>query len=177
MHSKSSLNERSPFPNQSNSSVRELKPALTGLFDEILKGGSSLRIRVTGDSMVPFLMGGDIVTIKKTPEFSFSRGDLIFFRNSRNIPILHRIIKRDKKAMTLLTKGDALGYCDRPVRIMDVMGRVCNIEKEKALPGLRHINMESIHWRAVNYLIATFYLMRTRLSRAFSSFRKRSGEA
>jgi signal peptidase I len=174
MYSKSILNKTRPLPVQNNSPFREIKPALTGLFDDILSSGSSLRIRVTGNSMAPFLRGGEIVTIRKTPVSSLKRGDLIFFTNSEDVPFLHRIIKRDKKAFTLLTKGDALRYYDKAISSENVMGRVCIIENEKTFPGFKHINMGSIHWRAVNYLIATFFLIRLRLSNASSFFRNRS---
>ena len=163
MSLKSFLHKTSSLSDQNTTPAREIKPALTGLFEDILISGSSLRVRVTGRSMAPFLMGGEIVTLKKVPSASFRRGDLVLFRDSQGLPFLHRIIKMDRAASTVQTKGDALRYRDRPVNSDNVLGRVCMIEKEKALFGLKYLNVESISWRTVNYFIAIYSIIKSKL--------------
>ncbi len=163
MSLKNFLHKSSSLSDQNTTPARELKPALTELFVDILNSGSSLRVRVTGRSMAPFLMGGEIVTLEKARIESLRRGDLILFRDGQGLPFLHRLIKMDKMASTVQTKGDALRYRDRPVNSDNVLGRVCMIEKEKALFGLKYLNVQSISWRTVNYFIAIYSIIKSKL--------------
>jgi signal peptidase I len=175
MSLKSFLNKRCTLHGQNAPHVKEFKPSLTGLFEDVLSNGSSLRIRVTGKSMAPFIRDGEIVTIRKTPGSSFRRGDLIFFKNDKGLPVLHRMIKRDKSADKILTKGDALTYFDRPVRDNDVMGKVSIIEKKNSFAGLKYLHMDSSLWISVNYFIASLFLVRSKWNIASSILIKKLG--
>ena len=53
-------------------------------FEDILNRGLILRVKVTGRSMLPFLAGGEILTIQKVPSFSLQIGDLIFSRPAKD---------------------------------------------------------------------------------------------
>ena len=143
--------------------------ALT-LFEDILESGLSLRVRVTGQSMMPFLRGGEILTIKKEPHDALRKGDLIFFKNRQGVPLLHRIIQKkgspDGK-FTFLTKGDALIALDKPVPYHRILGKVSRIEKTNLVPGLKYINMESGKWRAINSIAARISLLKSYLYRAW----------
>lgn len=134
------------------------------LFEEILDSGSSLRVKVTGRSMAPFLRGGEIVTLKKEPHDALRRGDLIFFKNSRGAPLLHRVIQKitssDEKIF-FRTKGDALIALDEPIQHHRVLGKVSRIEKIDSGSGSKCINMESFRWRTINAIIARISLFRS----------------
>jgi signal peptidase len=139
-----------------------------GLFEDILNSGLSLRVKVTGRSMAPFLQGGEILTIKKVPCPSLQRGDLIFFKNRNGFPILHRIItkRQDSDCMIAFqTKGDALMAFDEPVRDNEILGKVCKIED-----GSKYINMETKIWGKINYLTAVINLLESRLYFALRAF-------
>jgi signal peptidase I len=134
------------------------------LFEDILENELSLRVRVTGLSMTPFLRGGEILTIKKEPHHVLRKGDLIFFKNSQGVPLLHRIIKKrespDEK-ITFRTKGDGLIAFDEPVEYHRVLGKVSRIEKTNSVPGSIYINMESRQWRTINSIIARISLFKS----------------
>ena len=134
------------------------------LFEDILDGGSSLRVKVTGRSMAPFLRGGEIVTIKKEPLHALRKGDLIFFKNSQGTPFLHRLIQKitspDEKIF-FRTKGDALIAFDEPVQYQKVLGKVSSIEKIDSVSGSKTINMESFRWRTINAIIARINLFKS----------------
>lgn len=127
---------------------------ITGFFRDILDSGASLRVRVTGRSMVPFLRGGEVVTIRKVPHSRLRRGDLIFVDNPTGFPILHRLIRRKKagkEEFVFQTRGDALQYFDLPVRCGEILGRVCEIERCCAESGIKRIKMDSWLQRKTNY--------------------------
>jgi hypothetical protein len=102
------------------------------------------------------------------------RGDLIFFRNNQGFPVLHRLIRKRHLSHTITTvqtKGDALIAPDEPVPCQRIVGRVWKIERN----GRRSIDMESMRWRTINYLVAVtattqshLYYTCARLKRRFS---------
>lgn len=127
----------------------------TVLFEDILGAGSRLRVQVTGKSMFPFLRAGDVVTIQKVPDDAMGRGDIIFFKNSHGLPVLHRLIRKKRGSddiVTFQTKGDALAAFDRPVSGHEVLGKVIKIEEKNSAGRMK--NMESFQWRTINHLIA-----------------------
>lgn len=144
------------------------------LFENILENGLSLRVRVTGQSMTPFLRGGEILTIKKEPHNALRKGDLIFFKNSQGTPLLHRIIQKKRspgEKIIFRTKGDGLIAFDEPVEYHRVLGKVSRIEKTNSVPGSKYINMESRRWRTINSIIARISLFKSYFYFAGSRFK------
>jgi signal peptidase I len=148
---------------QNNQTVCNLEPIpvnlssdeATSIFQDILNREISLRVKVTGKSMASFLNGGEILTIRKVPSSSLHIGDLIFYKTRQGIPVLHRILEKERcdKSHIFKTKGDALLSLDEPVYESDILGKVCRIESDS--DGRRkYINMESRLWRNINYLLA-----------------------
>lgn len=134
------------------------------LFEDILNSGLSLRTQVTGISMTPFLRGGEILTIKKIGSSSLRTGDLIFFKDLRGLPILHRIVRKKHKGDISIfqTKGDALISIDGPVTGDSILGKVCIIENKLASGKIKHIDMGSPYQRIINYLLAKKSLMKSK---------------
>jgi signal peptidase I len=132
-------------------------PDLLDLFEEILHDGTSLRVRVTGRSMVPFLRGGERLIIAQLPCNSLRKGDLILFRNRHGFPVLHRItrIKRAKDgSLSFLAKGDALRTFDEEISGTSVLGRVRRIERTLSPGKAGYVDMDSLLNRSMNSLIA-----------------------
>ena len=133
----------------------------TSLVKEILETGSMIRIKVTGNSMKPSLSSGDMVTVKKVRSSSLIPGDLIFFINRYQDPVLHRLIRKTITStgeIVLLTKGDALAGCDEPFREDQFLGKVCIIEK---MNSAGQINLECNRNRIRNFLFALFQRCKT----------------
>lgn len=107
--------------------------------------------------MAPFLKGGEVLTIKKVDCASLRKGDLIFFKNLKGIPVLHRLIKKKKaKNNTFMfqTKGDSLMSFDEPLHEDKVLGKVFAIEKVISCDKAKSIDMEAFTWKNINLLIA-----------------------
>jgi signal peptidase I len=138
---------------------------LLGLFEDILNANLKLRIRATGRSMVPFLRGGEILTIQKIPVKSLRIGDLIFFKTKDGFPLLHRIVRKKFNGNKLLiqTKGDALIGFDEPVTEHSILGKVCTVEKTELSGKTKHIHMESQFRRIINYLLAQQSLLKSKV--------------
>lgn len=160
------------------SSPELIGPEKIKLFEDILNGGLALRVKVTGKSMAAVLQGGEVLTIKKTPSRSLHIGDLIFFKTRYGVPLLHRIVgkQRGKDMFIFQTKGDALITMDQPVAEHNILGKVCRIEKTFSGGRTRQIEMESMTWKVINYFRAITGLVRSKVhillrSGIFSSFR------
>lgn len=135
------------------------------LFQELLNKDIILRIKVTGESMKPFLKDGDIVIIKKACSKEINIGDLILFRNNNGFTVLHRVISRKrnhKGKIEFTTKGDRLISSDEPIIEENVLGKVVKIEKHFNDKVIKSINLESSIWKTLNCLIVIFSLLKTR---------------
>jgi len=135
-------------------------------FRDILDRALSLRVRVTGYSMAPFLNGGEILTIRKVCTTSLRKGDLIFCVTRDSSMLLHRIVGKRVMdgALVFQTKGDALYCIDEPVHERDILGRVCRIESTLSDGRVSRIEMESGIWRVINYFQAIAGLGRSKIT-------------
>jgi signal peptidase len=84
-------------------------------------------VMIATGSMSPVIYAGDIVIIAKSSEKNFEIGDIIEFRKSNNVNVVHRIVainnSGDQKTYT--TKGDANDSIDTdPVIPENVVGKV-----------------------------------------------------
>ncbi|MBI5101212.1 MAG: signal peptidase I [Nitrospirae bacterium] len=134
---------------------------VTAFFGEILKSGLSLRVRVTGRSMAPFLKGGEVVTIKQAAASDLRRGDLILFDSPHGVQVLHRLVRKKRGAggsHIYQTRGDALRTLDGPITSNEILGRVCSIEHNHPTSGGRRTEMGSALQRTINYLLAVINL-------------------
>jgi signal peptidase I len=136
-----------------------------GVFEDILQRGLSLSLRATGKSMTPFLRGTEILTIKKVPSATLSIGDLIFFKTLDEVPVIHRIVKkqRERNGVIFLTKGDSLLGFDAPIGEGHILGKVYGVHRDGRNGNAEEIDMESCPQRFLNYITAVFSLAKTRI--------------
>jgi signal peptidase I len=144
--------------------MRGHQPDILRLFEDILRNGTDLRVRVTGRSMTPFLKGGEVLTIRQMPCVSLKKGDLILYRDKNDLPVLHRIIQKrkgDDGTFCFLTKGDALIAFDGEIREDNVLGKVLRIERPAQSGKTTHIDMNSLFYRCMNFSIAVAGFFKT----------------
>lgn len=136
------------------------KESFLNLLEEILSKGCDIRMRVTGRSMTPFLLGGELVTIRRVPASSVRIGDIIFFKTCTGHPVVHRVVRKNQAIFQ--TKGDALQAMDEPVSQSRLLGKVCLIEKHDAA-GSKTIRMDSTGWYAANRMVVTAHYVKSSL--------------
>ena len=138
----------------------------TELFEEILKSGAGLRVRVTGRSMTPFIRNGEVVTLQQMPVTALHIGDVILVKMQRGDLLLHRIVKKTQAAAGVIfrTKGDALTLLDEPISGEDILAKVLRIEKTSPGNGLKRIvRVDSFKMQVLNYLCAKVLLTKARV--------------
>lgn len=90
-----------------------------------LRSFGTLRLQVTGWSMLPAVWPGDTLLVETATAGDLMEGDIILFGHERRI-FAHRIVKRSGNS-SFLTRGDAMPQDDPTVYGQDVLGRVSSI--------------------------------------------------
>lgn len=150
------------------------RPEVCGLFEDLLSGGTAVRVRVTGGSMAPFLRGGEILTIEPLNPERLRIGDLVFFRK-RGLPepAVHRVIRirhAGEGGILVQTQGDALNLPDEPVVLGDVLGKVRVVEREGD-GGTSELDLAKWTWRSLGWWTACRKKGRALLVRAYAVLR------
>jgi signal peptidase I len=126
-HSKSLVN----LSVHKSSQEHALKCELAG---EVLRSSGTLRLCVTGWSMLPTIWPEDTVVIERIDSSEISEGDIVLFARDRRF-FVHRVVEKTgvAKDSTILTRGDAMPQPDPPVSGRELMGRVSYIVRNGKL--------------------------------------------
>jgi signal peptidase I len=112
-----------------NASADGRENALKGeLAGEILRRFGTLRLQVTGQSMLPSVWPGDVLLIKRCFFGEVSPGDIVLYARERRL-FAHRVIGAgaDLDERCLVTQGDASPTPDSPISAAEFLGRVSQI--------------------------------------------------
>jgi signal peptidase I len=98
------------------------------LAGEVLRSAGTLRLQVTGWSMLPTLMQGDVLDFERASGEEVSTGNIVLFSRGGTL-FAHRIINpfTGHKTGFVLTQGDAIGTPDPPVPNSELFGKVSRI--------------------------------------------------
>jgi signal peptidase len=97
------------------------------LASEVLRSSGTLRLGVTGWSMLPAVMPGDTLVVDRMSIDAVSDGDIVLFGRDRRL-FAHRVVaKREPQNAAILTRGDAMPAPDAPVPESEVLGKVSMI--------------------------------------------------
>ncbi len=101
------------------------------LIRAVLDKGADFRLRAAGRSMYPFLLDGDILTLRRVPATQLKIGDIVAIPHPlRGNLIIHRIVAARNGSVK--TKGDFNLASDGWVLRSDVLGRVIRVERSLA---------------------------------------------
>lgn len=96
------------------------------LLVELLAEGLDVEVRVTGESMWPFLRSGDLVALTP-PGGRVGLGDVVAILDDGPRLTVHRVV--ELRAGTVVTRGDARWDTDAAVAGNRVLGRVVGIRR------------------------------------------------
>ena len=91
---------------------------------ETLRSSGSLRLRVTGSSMLPAVWPGDVLHIQRREIREVRTGDIALFERYGRL-VAHRVI--ECRGSSFLAKGDTLHFPDPPVTCAELLGTVTGI--------------------------------------------------
>ncbi len=126
-------------------SIRSDRLGLTDLLEisDLLLRSQRFRFRITSWSMYPALQKGDRLTVEPVSLAQLQVGDTIVFHDCGRL-ICHRLIAMEKAEPmpSIITKGDAMGRCDAPVRPDQVLGRVVGVRRSGSWLGSLAIRID-----------------------------------
>ncbi len=123
----------------------------------LLKQGLRVRVRVSGASMAPVLIAGDVVHLTPADPGRMRCGDILFIQDPRRGFYLHRLLRRPqiRGRSMLQTRGDSHWRLDDPVSSRQVLARVTNIEHRPGKPRLWR------YWARAGRLLARIELLQS----------------
>ena len=94
---------------------------------DVLRSGGTLRLRVTGWSMLPAVWPGDTLLVESADPGTTRKGDIVLFGLERRL-FVHRVVKKlgDVK---FVTRGDAMSVPDPVIDQHELLGRVSSIQR------------------------------------------------
>ncbi|MFZ0394839.1 MAG: S24/S26 family peptidase [Terracidiphilus sp.] len=101
-----------------------LQAACCDLAADVALASGSVRLRVTGSSMLPALRAGDLVTVERCSLEEFEPDAMVLFRRGDGL-VLHRLVR--KTGDSVLTRGDSLPRYDEPVGTSAIVGRAVSV--------------------------------------------------
>jgi signal peptidase I len=100
-----------------------------GLAGEIVRTFGEVRLRVFGTSMVPSILPGDMISVRRADLFEVSPGEIVMYLRDGRL-FVHRVVARagTQHDPRLITRGDRLCYDDPFVSSSQLLGRVTSIQ-------------------------------------------------
>jgi len=147
-------------------------PDASLLLADLLARDAEVRFAVTGQSMRPFLSGGETVIVRVVRPAEIRRGDLLLLRQTEHQGgrlLLHRVvgIRRRKGLPTWIqTQGDALCAPDEAVAETQVLGRVSTVSTGAPVAAPRSLDSKRERIRAFWIAVCQRVLWRFRAASA-----------
>ena len=105
--------------------------AVADLAVECLARSGTLRLRVTGSSMLPAIRSGSHVEIRRAGPSEVVPGDIVLVRVTGGFR-LHRLVARE--GLRIITRGDNHTENDPPEPVAQLLGVVSHVHKPRLLP-------------------------------------------
>ena len=106
-----------------------------GLAEEVVRIFGEVRLRVFGNSMVPCILPGDLVSVQRAYLHDISPGEVVLTLQNGRL-FVHRVVNRKVVGVAgrpdelfLITRGDRLRHDDCPVSSSELLGRVVSVER------------------------------------------------
>jgi len=113
---------------------------LADLSEEMLGGKISIRMRVTGNSMFPFVRRNDVAMIEPLDSGPFRVGDILLYRTGRGKIEAHRLLRvsHTKHGPLLMMRGDASSRRETTIGPSQVLGLVTELLRDGRRIDLTH---------------------------------------
>jgi len=101
---------------------------------EILRGGGTVHVKAWGNSMLPTLWPGDLLTIQRAAFEELLAGDIVLvLRNGRFF--IHRFVEKQEvqDRLSVVTRGDAMPDSDPPASASQLLGRVAVVRRAERI--------------------------------------------
>jgi len=136
---------------------------------ELLRHGYTVRFRAPGNSMLPTISNGELITVEPVSPCDLRRRDIVLYRFKRRV-IAHRVVqirRIEGEAPCFILRGDASIACDYPVETHQVLGKVTSVKR-----GDRTMDLYSRRARILSFVQAWVFRFKRWLIRYFLQVRR-----
>lgn len=103
---------------------------------EVLRKSGHLRLAAMGQSMLPTLWPGDLLTVRAIQFDEVSAGDVVLFAREDRF-FIHRVLRKcdptaESTGPSLVTRGDSMRAADSPVWPEELLGKVVSVSRNQA---------------------------------------------
>ncbi len=116
---------------------------------DLLTAGYKIRFRVTGKSMVPVIVPGDLLTVAPIEGDNIRLGQIVMIITDQGRTIVHRLVSLHAMGNKnfIQTCGDNASVKDKPVEKQQVLGRIIEIQRGgKRVDSSRFLNRIRAFW-------------------------------
>jgi hypothetical protein len=112
--------------------IRTREECGCSLAAEVLEQSGTVRVRVSGSSMLPTLWPGDTLTIQSQAFAETQVGEIVLCEREGRF-FVHRLVSVCAGGEALLTRGDCVPECDAPVPATSFLGVVVLVHRGNSL--------------------------------------------
>lgn len=114
---------------------------------DLTKQGKTVSMRISGNSMSPFLMHGrDSICFQK-PDRKLKKGDMVFFQRESGQFVMHRIIRITKDGFYLLGDAQQRKDIEGPIKQAQIFALVTSVNRKG-----KWIGPEDFWWEFFEHL-------------------------
>ncbi|MBP1663810.1 MAG: transporter related protein, partial [Bacteroidetes bacterium] len=137
---------------------------LIDLAEVLLEDKNTLSIRVSGFSMYPVLQEGDICYVEKCNTEELKKGDIIVFRDGKQL-IAHRLlhIQKTDNGYLLKTRGDNNRFDDNPFTDDFLSGKLVRYQRNNKTCSFNSLSMRGRRFSAVAFPSFSSFINNTNL--------------
>jgi hypothetical protein len=133
---------------------------------EVIRSFGEARLKVTGTSMLPSVLPGDVLIIRRRSGAELRVGQIILCYRDQAF-IAHRLVAKLDDAF--ITRGDSLPYHDPPFRDVDILGEVTSILRDGRTASMRPLWWHrSVSWISQRSTLCTRIMLRLQRSAGLS---------
>lgn len=96
------------------------------LVAEVAREFGEVRFRAIGFSMMPVILPGDVLTVRRCGVADLRPEDVILYRRNEAL-VAHRIVRMDEDR--LITRGDSVRHEDSPIGEPEIVGQVVSVDR------------------------------------------------
>ena len=141
--------------------IYEYMPVL----QELLMDGKEVSLRITGNSMVPFLVHERDRIFFKKPDRALKKGDMVFYRRADGRYVMHRICRITPEGFDLI--GDAQTVIEHGIRPEQVFGLITKVQRKGKL-----LTDGDFCWGFFKHIWLRIIPLRALILRSYSALKK-----
>jgi signal peptidase len=138
-----------PSPQKTTKTIKEVKSAI--LFEslkELIEDGQSVKMTVTGNSMLPFLMEGrDSVELSKCSFEDIKIDDMVLIQREDGAYVMHRVLRKENDHFYMV--GDAQCWIEGPLKPEQLKAKITAIYHKNSRIDVKHKGYSTlvVFWR------------------------------